>query len=185
VGIFTLFILGGLGFPFPEDATLILCGFLISQDAIKLLPALAVIFSGLLTTDFFLYSVGKKYGRMIIAHKRFKKILSAERLSRLEDVFKSKGVLVIFVGRHFLGVRAQIFLAAGVTKMAPLKFLLADVFSSMITVVIMVGAGYMGGNSLEIVKRDLRRIEHIIILISVTILTVYLLVRYVKSRYNK
>jgi membrane protein DedA with SNARE-associated domain len=185
MGIFILFILGGLGFPFPEDTTLILCGFLISQDVIKILPALVVIFSGLMITDFSLYLVGRKYGRMVIAHKRFRKILSAERLSKIEDIFKKKGVFVILVGRHFLGLRAQIFLTAGVMKMAPLKFLLADVFSSIVTVTIMVGAGYIGGNSLEIVKKDIGRIEHVIILVSVIILAVYLLVSYLKSRYNK
>jgi membrane protein DedA with SNARE-associated domain len=36
LGIFTLLILGGIGFPFPEDATLILGGFLIVQDVTKL-----------------------------------------------------------------------------------------------------------------------------------------------------
>ncbi len=185
MGIFILFILGGLGFPFPEDTTLILCGFLISQDVIKILPALVVIFSGLMITDFSLYLVGRKYGRMVIAHKRFRKILSAERLSKLEDIFKKKGVFVILIGRHFLGIRAQIFLTAGVVKMAPLKFLLADVFSSIVTVTMMVGAGYIGGNSLEIVKKDIGRIEHVIILVSVIILAVYLLVSYLKSRYNK
>jgi membrane protein DedA with SNARE-associated domain len=185
LGIFVLFILGGLGFPFPEDTTLILCGFFISQDVIKLLPALVVVFSGLIITDFSLYSVGKKYGRMVITHKRFRKILSAERLSKIEDVFRKRGILVILVGRHFFGIRSQIFLTAGVMRMAPLKFIVADVFSSMFTVAIMVGAGYIGGNSLDIVKRDISRVKYLIILVSVIILAVYLLVRYLKSRYNK
>jgi membrane protein DedA with SNARE-associated domain len=42
IGIFLLLILGGIGLPFPEDATLILCGFLIAHDIIRLIPALKV-----------------------------------------------------------------------------------------------------------------------------------------------
>ena len=37
VGIFVLLILGGIGLPFPEDATLILSGFLVAHKVITFL----------------------------------------------------------------------------------------------------------------------------------------------------
>jgi len=64
VGVFVLLILGGIGLPFPEDATLILSGFLIAHGLMKPLPAFLVIYPALIMTDFSLYWVGKKYGRM-------------------------------------------------------------------------------------------------------------------------
>jgi membrane protein DedA with SNARE-associated domain len=73
VGIFVLFILGEIGSPFPEDATLILSGFLTAHGVIKPLPAFLVLCLGLLTTDFSLYLVGKKYGRGVVEHKGFHK----------------------------------------------------------------------------------------------------------------
>ncbi|MDP2278373.1 MAG: VTT domain-containing protein, partial [Nitrospirota bacterium] len=120
IGLFILLILGGIGFPFPEDATLILCGFLISTHVVKPVPALLVVYSGLLIADLFLYLVGKKYGRQIVTHKRFHKIISPERLSMLEDKFNKKGILIILLGRHLIGLRAQIFLVAGVMRMSAL-----------------------------------------------------------------
>lgn len=39
LGLLVLLVLGGLGLPFPEDTTLILCGFLISTKVVKLFPA--------------------------------------------------------------------------------------------------------------------------------------------------
>ncbi|MBT9537288.1 MAG: DedA family protein [Nitrospirae bacterium] len=157
-GLFILLILGGIGFPFPEDATLILCGFLISHDVVKPIPALLVVYSGLLIADLSLYFVGKKYGRQIVIHKRFHKIISPERLSMLEDKFNKKGILIILMGRHLIGLRAQIFLVAGIMRMSALKFLMADAVSSILTIVLMVGAGYMGGNSLQIVRKDITKI---------------------------
>lgn len=135
--------------------------------------------------DFFLYFIGKKYGRMIVNHKRFHKIISPERLSMLEDKFNKKGILIILLGRHLVGLRAQIFLAAGVMKMSAIKFLMADAVSSIFTIALMVGAGYMGGNSLQVIKRDITRIEHIGILIVVTVVVIYLFFRYFKSRRDK
>ncbi|MBI3592462.1 MAG: DedA family protein [Nitrospirae bacterium] len=178
IGLFILLILGGIGFPFPEDTTLILCGFLISTNAVKPIPALLVVYSGLLIADFFLFFVGRKYGRRIVTHKRFHKIISSEKLSMLEDKFKKKGILVILIGRHLVGLRAQIFLVAGVTRMPSLKFLMADGVSSIFTMAVMIGAGYIGGNSLQVIKKDITRIEHIGILLIIILLSGYLFLRH-------
>src|SRR3990172_2823367 len=91
IGLFLLLVLGGVGLPFPEDTTLILCGFLISQGVVKPVYALPVVYSGMLLADFFLYGMGRKYGRMIVTSKRFRKILSPERLSVLEEKFTRRG----------------------------------------------------------------------------------------------
>jgi membrane protein DedA with SNARE-associated domain len=178
-GLFILLILGGMGLPFPEDVTLILCGFLISHEVVKIVPALIVVYAGLLLADFILYSIGKKYGRMIVTNKRFHKILPQERLSIFEDKFNKKGLLVILFGRHLIGLRAQLFIVAGVVRMPALKFVLVDAFTSILTMILMIGAGYLGGNSLQIIKKDISRIEHVAIFLAILLLVVYLFFRYV------
>jgi hypothetical protein len=40
----------------------------------------------------------------------------------------------------------------------------------------------MGGHSLQVIKRDITRIEHIGILLAVILLAIYLMYRYFKSR---
>lgn len=179
--LFALLVLGGIGLPFPEDTTLILCGFLIFNDVIKTLPALLVVYAGVLLTDLLLYYVGKKYGRMIVTHKRFRKIISREKLSLLEEKFSRRGVLVILLGRHLVGLRAQVLLAAGVMRMSSLKFLVADTLSASLTIAFMVGAGYMGGNSFQIIRKDITRIEHIAIFLAVIFLALFFLFRYITS----
>ena len=181
LGLFVLLVLGGIGFPFPEDTTLILCGFLIFNDVVKPVPAGLVVYSGVLLTDLFLYFVGRKYGRMIVTHKRFRKIISPERLSLLEEKFNKRGVLLLVFGRHFVGLRAQILLTAGVMRMSSIKFLIIDAFSASLTIAFMVGAGYMGGNSLQIIKKDVTRVEHVAIFLAVTFLALYLFFRYLRS----
>jgi membrane protein DedA with SNARE-associated domain len=182
IGIFFLLILGDIGLPFPEDATLILSGFLISQKVTKPLPTLLVVYSGLLLTDFSLYWVGKKYGRRVVEHKTFRRILSAERLSRIEEKFKKWGIFVVFIGRHFLGIRAQIFLAAGVMRMSPLKFIMADAASAILTITLMVGIGFLGGNSIQILQKDVKRVEHIGILILAILLSGWVIYKYFRNK---
>jgi membrane protein DedA with SNARE-associated domain len=182
VGIFVLLILGEIGFPFPEDATLILSGFLTAHDVIKPLRAFSVVYLGLLITDFSLYVVGKKYGRSIVEHKRFHKIISPDRLSKLEEKFKKWGGLVIFLGRHVWGLRAQIFLVAGVMKMSAIKFLMADGIAAFFTIALWGGIGYLGGNSLQVLKKDVTRIEHIAVVVLVLLLACGIFFWYFKNK---
>jgi len=63
----------------------------VKVTVIKPLPAFLVVYSGLFITDFSFYLVGKKYGRRIVEHKRFHKIISPNRLSKLEEKFSKWG----------------------------------------------------------------------------------------------
>ncbi len=182
IGIFALLILGGIGLPFPEDATLILTGFLVAQQVINPVPAFLAVYSGLLISDFFLYWVGKKYGRMLVFHKRFQKVISPEQIERLEEKFKRRGMWVVLIGRHVWGLRAQIFLVAGVMRMPPIKFLAADGVTSLFTIALMGGIGYAGGNSIDVLKRNVKRIEHIVILILVILVTAWIVYRHFKIK---
>jgi membrane protein DedA with SNARE-associated domain len=181
IGIFILLILGGLGLPFPEDATLILSGFLVAHGAITPLPTFLTVYAGLLVSDFFLYLVGKKYGRMIVEHKKFRRIISHDRLLKLEEKFKKRDVWVILIGRHFLGLRSQIFLVAGVMRMPAIKFLMTDAATALLTIAFMGGMGYVGGNSVQILRRDLTRIEHIAIVFLMMLIAGWIVFKYFKG----
>jgi membrane protein DedA with SNARE-associated domain len=182
LGIFLLLILGTLGLPFPEDTTLILSGFLMTHNIIQSLPALLMIYPTLLMTDFLLYWIGKRYGRRVVEHKIFHRILSLNRLLKLEGKFQKWGIWVVFFGRHLLGVRAQIFLTAGVMRMPARKFLLADALSALITMAIMIGIGYFGGSQIPILRKDLARMNRMIMFSVILIFLGWSLLRYFRTK---
>jgi membrane protein DedA with SNARE-associated domain len=182
IGLFLLLLLGGVGLPFPEDATLILCGFFISTGVVKPIPVLITVYVGLLIADLSLHFIGKKYGRQVVTHRRFHKLISPERLSFLEEKFNRKGILIILLGRHVAGLRAQIFLVSGIMRMPALKFLITDAVSSLFTMALMIGAGYWGGNSIKFIRQGIVKIEHIAILVVIVFILFYSAFRYLKPR---
>ena len=182
IGIFCLLILGGLGFPFPEDGILIISGLLIAHGVIKLTPAFLIIYPSLVIADFILYSIGRKYGRMVVEHKRFSKIVSPATLLRFEEKFTRWGALMVFLGRHFIGFRAPIFLISGVMRIPRLKFLIADGLSAIITIFINLGLGYLGGNTLMLLRNDITRVDYILIFILILLVSGWIILRYFRDR---
>jgi len=66
--------------------------------------------------------------------------------------------------------------------MHPVKFLIADAGTALFTIALMGGLGYVGGNSIQVLKKDLTRIEHIAILAIVVLLSVWIGYMYHKMR---
>lgn len=185
VGLFLLLLLGGIGFPFPEDATLILCGFLIGTHVVEPVHALISVYLGLLLTDSMLYCFGRKYGRKIIKKKMFHRILSPERLKMIEAKYHRWGMLVLLIGRQLVGLRAQVFLVSGIVRLPFSRFLISDIVSAVISMAVMTSLGYAGGHSLEVVKRDLSRIGHIAITAAVLAFIVFLVLKYIGFHLEK
>lgn len=185
LGLFILFILGALGLPFPEDGILLLTGLLIANDIVKLVPAFFVIYPGLLITDLLLYSVGRKYGRKLIEHKKFQRMISPGRLIKLEERFTRWGALVVFFGRQLLVLRAQIFLVAGVMKMSWRKFLIVDAASALLTITLWGGLGYVGGNSIQTIRKNITNLERMVLVMLAILIGSILLLRHFKMGRNR
>jgi membrane protein DedA with SNARE-associated domain len=156
-----------------------LCGFFISHDIIRPLYALIVVFTGMMTGDFLTFFLGRKYGHKVVTLKIFHRILSPQRLSSLENAFNRRKFLYILFGRY-LG--SSVFLVAGILRMPYLWFLGLDIVSSFLAIGLFVGAGYLGGRSIRVLKRDFTRIEHWGILLAVVLLAAYLCFNYFKAR---
>ena len=178
LGLFVLLIAGGIGLPFPEDATLILCGVLLSAGDVKFAPAILTVYAGLLCGDTILYHVGKKFGRKVVTHKWFHRVLPPEKLEKVEARFIKHSVLAILIGRHVAGLRAQLFLVSGIMRMAFWKFVLTDAVSAIFTMTLMVGIGYKGGEELPAIREHIRVVGHVVLIIAVVAGVLYLLYGY-------
>ena len=156
---------------------------LVAQNIMNPLPGLLVVYIGLLTTDFLLYSIGKRYGRKLIEHRIFRNFISPARLSQLERKFEKWGNWVLLTGRLIWGVRAQVLMAAGVMRMPWPKFLRTDAVSACLTMTLWVGIGCWGGLHVPVLREDIIRIQKIILVALAVITPVAMLFRFYKNRF--
>lgn len=184
-GLFILPILGSLGLPVPEEAILVLCGAMISKKVVEPVPAFLMVYSGVLLSDFIIFSFGKKYGRMLATHKKLHRLLPPEKLAAIEAKFKKFGPYLILFGRHLIGFRAQLFLVSGIMGIHPRTFILMDAVAAAITVSIMLAAGYTGVDLISYLDIKNIPLPYIAIILFVTLLVIYALYRHFRRTQNR
>ncbi len=67
-------------------------------------------------------------------------------------------------------------------RMSRKKFLIVDGISALLTIALWGGLGYIGANSVEVLKRDIAHIEQIIVVILAILVGSVLFFRYLKKR---
>ncbi len=185
LGLFALLVLGGMGLPLPEDATLILTGVLLAAEVIRPAPALLTVYAGVVIGDCILYYLGRRFGPKVVEHRGFRKLVTPARIEYIEDLFRRRGVLLIVFGRHLVGLRAQLMVVSGIMRMKVWEFVLADAFSAIFTVAFMVFIGWKGGESINKLRRGITHVEHIVAAVAIAGFIVYLFYRYFQSRAAK
>ena len=180
-GLFLLPFMGLIGMPIPEESILLLCGYLIATHIIEPVPALIAVYTGLLITDFIIFYIAKIYGRSIAKHALFSRIISAEKISVIENKFQRFGPLVIILCRQVYGLRTQAFVASGLMGISNRKFIVTDAFAALCTLSIVVTLGYVGVQQLHSLHANFQHAKYIVFILCIVI-TGYILLRYLSIR---
>lgn len=147
-GIFAMMLASSVGFPIPEEVTLVSVGVLAYMGAhpdkfpppypgapvVNVHEAAWFAFFAVVLCDFLIYWIGRKYGRRILTHPRMKRFVSDENLQKVESWTKKYGAFAVFIFRFTPGVRFPGHLACGMLRYHPWKFLSIDALAAGISV---------------------------------------------------
>jgi membrane-associated protein len=140
-GLFGVIFATGAGLPLPEDVALLGAGWLVFTGAIQLHATIAVALAAVLAGDVFLYVLGHRVGRRLVTHPRLERRFPPERLARAERFFQRWGLLAIVLARLIAGLRAAVYLTAGVLRVPFARFLFVDALAAAVHVPLLVLAG--------------------------------------------
>ena len=150
--IFVLLVLGGLGFPIPEEIPLFLGGVAAAEHVAPLLDIFAVCYAGVLIGDQTMYLFGYLFGQKILdfgAKSPFFPSVTEDKINEVREGLRKRRLVYLFIGRHLFLLRSVTFVAAGSLRVPFLEFLAADALAALASVSIFMGIGYVFGQSVD------------------------------------
>ena len=177
VAIFLVLVVAGLGVPLPEELTQLTAGALAHEGIFDLRIVIPVIWAGILAGDTILFLLARRHGPRLLATRPARRVLTPARRARLERHFERHAFWTVAFFRHAGGVRFAAFALAGATGVRPATFIVADGLSALVSVPIVVGAGYLFWEHLSEARRDVRLVELVILAVVAAGIGVAVLVR--------
>lgn len=166
VAVFLVLLACGFGVPIPEDITLVaggvICCALASHLDVRIM--LVVALAGVIVGDGIMFVLGRSLGPKVKTLPLLRRVFTENIYRKMQDKVHKYGHWVLFVARFLPGLRAPIFMTAGISRRVPYwKFLLMDGTAALISVPIWVYAGYYFAHDLDDLVEWVKHSEAIVI----------------------
>lgn len=184
LGIAILIGLTSIGAPFPEEAVLLLAGYFVSINLIKLDNAVLAALIGVIIGDNIAYYIGFKKGADFfkLLGSRFK--ILGRNINKIFNFFHKYHNMSIFLGRFLIGIRFLIPFIAGSLKVEPKKFFIYNFLGAVIWIPFVILLGYKLGSVLN-VGYESKKIKYYVYVSLVLFFITYKLISWLKIKYNE
>ena len=152
-GVFLVLVLCGLGLPVPEDIPIITSGYLVHLGTMAFWPALGVNLLGIMLGDLMIYGFGYWMGPKALEHRLLRPVMTPYRMEKVHGFFERHGRKAIFFGRFVAGLRAPLFLAAGITRLPLRIFFAMDLAAALLSVPLLLAAAWYFGDHIDEFRR--------------------------------
>ena len=187
IAVFLVLIACGFGIPIPEDITLVaggvICGLAASMD-VHLMVVVSLL--GVIVGDGTMFMLGKLLGPRVKNVPLVKNVFTEKRYQQMQEKVHKYGNRILFVARFLPGLRAPIFVTAGISRRVSYwKFLVMDGGAALISVPLWVYAGYYFAHDLDDLLHWVKQSETFIISILAIVFVIWLIVSVVKKNKTK
>ena len=152
LAVFISLLLGGVGFPIPEDIPLLLSGLAASKGVVSLKSIFGTCYVGVVLADQIVYALGYYFGPTLLEFAKNSRVfpgVNDEKVENIREGLRRRSFACIFLGRHLFPLRSATFLTAGALRIPFIEFFVADAIAAFISVGAMVGMGYWLGGVLS------------------------------------
>jgi len=104
---------------------------------------------GVMLGDIVIFTLGRRYGMQIFEHRLLRWVAKPWLLAKARRMYRNHGAKILFAARFWPGLRAIVFLNAGIFRVRYWKFLVFDGSAALISVPLWVWAGWKFSGHIE------------------------------------
>ncbi|WP_371379838.1 DedA family protein [Sporomusa aerivorans] len=145
--IFAALLLTGIGFPFPGELTLGFTGYLLFTAQVNFLPAVIATAAGDLLGALLGYGIGFFSRSQLVSRYLSFLTPSAGKMMAVTGWLEKYGILAILCGRLLPVVRGAVPIPAGFAAMDIKKYVVGNIFGSIIWCSVLIYLGFFLGHS--------------------------------------
>ncbi|MBT3865718.1 DedA family protein [Candidatus Woesearchaeota archaeon] len=179
LGIFLLMTIESTFIPFPSELILVPAGILIALGEMTWTSVILIGTLGSLVgasiNYYIAYCISKGISNKFLDGYSKIFLISAKGLEKTEKYFKKHGEITIFVGRLIPIIRQLISIPAGFARMNFLRFSLFTTIGAAIWVFILTYLGFIFGNNLDLLQRNVSMLTTFAITFAVALVLVYII----------
>lgn len=187
-----MMILSSFGLPIPEEVTLISVGILafmgahpqhfpppfVGAPVVNVHTAAIVAFVAVVGSDFFVYLLGRIFGRKLLYYPRVRRFFPEDMMKRVEAWTHKYGAYACGIFRFTPGLRFPGHLACGMMKYPAWKFLLIDGTAALLSVPTQI---YLLAHYGEPIINNMRQFKFVLFSV-IGVLVVYFVFKKWRSR---
>jgi membrane protein DedA with SNARE-associated domain len=156
-GVFFALLAAGFGFPIPEELPVLTAGIMVGHagTTLRWYYMLLVVMAGVVIGDGVLYGAGRVWGRRLLNLGFIRRnFVPRDKQEQIEKNFAERGIWVLLGARLLPGIRAPVFIMAGVLRVPMGRFLLADaIYAIPLVNVLFWSAYFLTDRVMEIFKQ--------------------------------
>jgi len=191
--VFVALVLCGFGLPLPEDMILVTGGVLawlasplelatlrsmVHDEGLFRMVMVGLV--GILAGDSVIFLAGRRFGFRVADFKPLRRIITPEKLEKVEKLMRRRGNVVVMLVRYLPGIRAPTYFTAGHARLPYWEFLLFDGAAASVSAPFWISLGFYFGSDIEAAARQAQRFSHYI-LIAMAMVVLLLALRWVRA----
>src|SRR5262245_16649391 len=186
IGVFLALLAAGFGFPIPEELPVLTAGIMVghTNTTLRWYIMLPVVMAGVVIGDGVLYGIGRIWGRRLLHWGWIRRnFVPLEKQEKIEKNFAERGIWVLLGARLLPGIRAPVFIMAGVLKVPLGRFLIADAIYAIPLVNVLFWLAYFLTDQVLEIFNQINQYKPLVIVAVLSGIAGALIQKYILSRH--
>jgi membrane protein DedA with SNARE-associated domain len=187
VVFFGMCVAAGLGAPIPEELAIIGAGLWAASNpehGISRFLMLPVCIVGVVISDILLYGIGRFSGSRLLHTSWMRRLVPEAKQATIRHNFHRYGISILVFGRLLPGIRAPLFITAGMLHLSIPLFILADGLGAVLgNSLLFFLAFWFGDQFRELVVHaghEVRRVRPLLVVCALAAVSLYFLYIFVR-----